>query len=884
MTKSLVIVESPAKAKTINRYLGDDYIVASSVGHVRDLPRSGSQNARRSKNGKNHKVLSEDEKLFHRMGINPTDNWQASYELLEDKVKIVKELKRMAKQSDVVYLATDMDREGESIAWHLSKVLDPKTKKDAQSTLRFKRIIFNEITRDAIQEAFQNPGEINVDRVRAQQARRFLDRVVGFMLSPLLWAKVARNLSAGRVQSVATRLVVEREHQINAFVPDEYWELHVDTRTQDGTPLRLQVKKHEKQNFKPTNKESADKAEQQIKALAPYTLSKRADKEGQSKASAPLITSTLQQAASARLGFSVKKIMFLAQRLYEAGYISYMRTDSTHLSDDAISSCRAYISDKYGAKYLPDVANIYASKSSAQEAHEAIRPTQVDLRPDQVRVPRAQRDAERLYELIWRYFVACQIKPMRYNTTTMTVDAGTYELRASGRIVIFDGYTKVLPPMQKAKKQEDPLPDIKEGTSLQLDKLEKTQHFTRPPARYSEASLVKEMEKLGIGRPSTYASVISTIQDRGYVSVHNKRMHAEKIGDIVTKRLVENFQDLMDYNFTANLETSLDKIANGQLLWREVLDDFYKGFSVKLQNARNDMRTNEPLEIKDINCPKCDRVMCLRVGQTGMFLGCSGYNEKVAERCKYTIDLQPLPRPDVDDQATNDDNNVNTSKEPANLPKERRCSKCDGAMHIYVLDKERCLHLCAGAPADCAGSALELGDFPTNTYEGVELECDRCSAPMELRNGRFGKYFACTAEECENTRKMLASGEPAPPKMPPVPMPELRCTKVDDHYLLRDGASGLFLAASQFPRHRETRSPLVKELIPHREEIAQKHHYLLDAPTEDPEGNASEIRYSRKTAQQYVCTTINRKPTGWQAFYKDGKWNEQIAQPKKRSK
>jgi DNA topoisomerase-1 len=890
--KSLVIVESPAKAKTINRYLGDSYVVASSIGHVRDLPRSGSAKAKRKPASKNAKVLNDEEKLFRRMGVDPSRNWEASYEILEDKAKVVRDLLKIAKDSDTIYLATDMDREGESIAWHLAKVLDPKAKKLADSKMNFKRVIFNEITRDAINKAFEEPGTIDIDRVRAQQARRFLDRVVGFMLSPLLWSKVARNLSAGRVQSVATRLVVEREAEISAFVPEEYWTLHVTTQDKEARPLGLQVRKHKGKKFRPNNRTDTEKAQNEITSLAPYTLSRRTDKEGSLSPRAPLITSTLQQTASVRLGYGVKKTMFLAQRLYEAGYISYMRTDSTHLSDDAVTACRSFIGDKYGQKYLPKSANAYSSGGSSQEAHEAIRPTRVDVKAEQVRIPRAQRDAERLYELIWRYFVACQMRPMRYNTTSMTVTTGNYELGTSGRVVIFDGFTKVLPPIQNKDKDKNPaLPDIKEGAALTLIDSQKTQHFTRPPARYSEASLVKEMEKLGIGRPSTYASVISTIQERGYVTLRDKRMHAEKIGDIVTKRLMENFHDLMDYNFTAGMEASLDKISRGESKWRDVLDDFYKDFVTKLRKAKTDMRANDPLEIQSVNCPKCSRVMCLRTGQTGMFLGCAGYNEAPAERCKHTIDLQVLPPPnleeehndegaqDADDRKASGSHNTSTSK---NMPQQdKRCPACTKTMRPHILDKERCLYLCADTP-DCTGQEIEMGEFPTNSYDGPELECDRCSAPMELRSGRFGKYFACTAEQCANTRKMLASGMPAPPKMPPVPMPELRCIKVDDHYLLRDSANGLFLAASQFPRHRETRSPLVEELIPHRDEIDKKYHYLLEAPTKDPEGNKAEVRYSRKTSEQYVCTMINRKPTGWQAFYKDGAWHEKAASPPKR--
>lgn len=889
-TKSLVIVESPAKAKTINRYLGDSYVVASSIGHVRNLPNGSTRRpgSGRTKGTKRSAKQDPNKKLYERMGIDPTRDWKANYVISEDKAKVVKQLSRLARQSDTVYLATDMDREGEAIAWHLAQVLAPPGKKanGENGSVDFKRVMFNEITRDAIQKAFEEPGEINYDRVNAQQARRFLDRVVGFMLSPLLWEKVARNLSAGRVQSVATRLVVEREALINAFVPEEYWELRAHTRTEKQESLCLQIKKYAGTNFRPNSADDVEKAVVDLEKLAPYTIGKRTNRAGTTRPSPPFITSTLQQAASVRLGYGVKKTMFLAQRLYEAGHISYMRTDSTALSDESVAACRAHIQDKYGVKYLPEKPNIYASGRGAQEAHEAIRPTRVDVGSERIRIPKAERDAARLYELIWRQFVACQMPAMRYNTTSMTVTAGDYEMRASGRVLVFDGFTKVLQPVQKKSEQDKDvnasLPDIDEGHVLSLDRLEKTQRFTRPKARYSEATLVKEMEKLGIGRPSTYASVIATIQERGYVSLRNKRLYAEKIGEIVTGRLVENFRELMDYSFTASLEESLDKIACGEAQWKEVLDGFYKDFREQLEKARTSMRPNDPFEIDDVRCPDCDRVMCLRTGSTGMFLGCSGYAQGTTERCKRTINLVSLAAAEMEmsDGETEDD--AHASRERIRLLESERCEQCNSVMQPYLIDKERCLHVCSNSP-DCHAYRLERGDFPIADYKGPDLPCDRCSATMELKSGRYGKYFDCTNESCNNTRKLLPSGEPAPPKMIPVPMPELRCQRVDDYYLLRDGMSGLFLAASQFPRHRETRSPRVAELVAHKDAIDPKYHYLLSAPLEDPDGNPTEIRFSRKSREQYLLSISGGKPTGWQAYYRNNTWQEQRAAPKRAS-
>ncbi|MBX9332423.1 type I DNA topoisomerase, partial [Serratia marcescens] len=509
MGKALVIVESPAKAKTINKYLGSDYVVKSSVGHIRDLPTSGSASKKSadSTEDKAKKKVKKDEKaaLVNRMGVDPYHGWKAHYEILPGKEKVVAELKSLAENADHIYLATDLDREGEAIAWHLREVIGGDDK-------RFSRVVFNEITKNAIQQAFKQPGELNIDRVNAQQARRFMDRVVGYMVSPLLWKKIARGLSAGRVQSVAVRLVVERERDIKAFVPEEYWELHADLLAKGETALQMEVTHAHDKPFKPVNREQTHAA---VKLLekARYTVLDREDKPTSSKPGAPFITSTLQQAASTRLSFGVKKTMMMAQRLYEAGHITYMRTDSTNLSQDALNMVRGYIGDNFGDKYLPKAPNQYSSKENSQEAHEAIRPSDVNVLAEQLKDMEA--DAQKLYQLIWRQFVACQMTPAQYDSTTLTVKAGDYQLRAKGRTLRFDGWTKVMPALRKGDEDRT-LPYVEIGSELDLQKLIPSQHFTKPPARYSEASLVKELEKRGIGRPSTYASIISTIQDRGY--------------------------------------------------------------------------------------------------------------------------------------------------------------------------------------------------------------------------------------------------------------------------------------------------------------------------------------------------------------------------------
>ena len=415
------------------------------------------------------------------------------------------------------------------------------------------------------------------------------------------------------------------------------------------------------------------------------------------------------------------------------------------------------------------------------------------------------------------------------------------------------------------KGEEDVLlPDVQEGNKLKLVELEPKQHFTKPAPRYSEAALVKELEKRGIGRPSTYASIISTIQERGYVSLKGRRFYAEKMGDIVTSRLVENFSDLMDYGFTANMEEQLDHVAEGNANWTDVLDTFYTDFQNKLDSAEGDdgMRPNDPVDT-DIPCPACGRHMQIRTGTTGVFLGCSGYSLQPKERCTQTLNLV------AGDEAIAADEDEEA--ESRRLMHKHRCSLCDAAMDSYLLDENRKLHICGNNP-DCSGFEVEKGQYKLKGYDGPTLECDKCGSQMQLKSGRFGKYFGCTNSSCNNTRKLLKSGEAAPPKMDAVPMPELKCQKVDDHYVLRDGATGLFLAASQFPKKRETRAPLVSELLPYQAILPEKYHYLLDAPRQDNEGNPSIIRYSRKTKEQYVMTEKDGKATGWSAYYDNGRW------------
>ncbi|ABE55608.1 DNA topoisomerase [Shewanella denitrificans OS217] len=878
MGKSLVIVESPAKAKTINKYLGKEFIVKSSVGHIRDLPTSSTSDGSAStktaaevrkmspEEKAKYKLIRDKQALVSRMGINPEKGWAAKYQILPGKEKVVKELKALAESADQIYLATDLDREGEAIAWHLQEIIGG----DAS---RYQRVVFNEITKSAIQDAFSQPSSLDTNMVNAQQARRFLDRVVGFMVSPLLWKKVARGLSAGRVQSVAVRLVVERESEIKAFVPEEFWDINAELNTAASQVLKMQVAKYQGESFNPINKAQAEQAVERL-TNASYSVSAREDKATSSKPSAPYITSTLQQAASTRLGFGVKKTMMMAQRLYEAGHITYMRTDSTNLSQEAVENVREMIAADFGTKYLPADPIRYGSKEGAQEAHEAIRPSNVQVQS--ASLTDMERDAQRLYELIWRQFVACQMTPAQYDATRLTVKAGDYELKASGRTLRFDGWTRAQPPMGKKNEEDNTLPHVDKGESLTLNTLAPKQHFTKPPARYGEASLVKELEKRGIGRPSTYATIISTIQDRGYVKVENRRFFAEKMGEIVSDRLVGSFKELMSYDFTASMEQTLDDVAQGKLEWKQVLDGFYGDFTKQLEKAELDpedggMHLNQMVLTEAISCPTCDRPMGIRTGTTGVFLGCSGYALPPKERCKTTMNLTP------GEEAVSDAEDAETDA----LRAKHRCGKCGTAMDSYLIDEKRKLHVCGNNPS-CDGYEVEAGQFKIKGYEGPLIECDRCGNDMELKNGRFGKYFGCTNSECKNTRKLLRSGEAAPPKEDPIFLPELKCTKSDAHFVLRDGAAGIFMAASTFPKSRETRAPLVEELVKYRELLWPKYQYLADAPVEDDDGNKAAVKFSRKTKEQYVATEVDGKATGWTAKYHGGKWL--VEQTKKKAK
>ena len=870
MTTSLVIVESPAKAKTISKYLGNEYIVKSSVGHIRDLPKGKSKNVAKRitlpknislEEKKELKVKQERDRLIRRMGVDPDNAWSVEYQIIPEKEKVIKDLKKAAKNVDHIYLATDLDREGEAIAWHLKEALGNKHS--------YSRVRFNQITKTAILDSFSDPQEIDLDLVKAQQARRFLDRVVGFELSPLLWKKIARGLSAGRVQSVALRLLAEREGLIQEFIPEEFWEISMILENDSKQVI----------NFKLSRKKS-DPLLKEKEALEIESLIKESSlkideivkKPTRTKPRPPFITSTLQQSASTRLGFNVKRTMRVAQKLYEAGFITYMRTDAPSLSKDSIQDARNFISQNIGEKYLTNAPRIYSSTENAQEAHEAVRPTNAFLKAsDLIGI---SEEEQKLYDLIWQQYIASQMPDAEYLSTSVKINLGQYTFSATGREIVFDGYSKIMNSSGK-DKDEEILPSLDENEILNLNKLNLDKKFTKPPARFSEAALVKELEKKGIGRPSTYAAIISTIQERGYVEIQNRRLFVKKIGHIVTERLVENFDKIMDYDFTANFENNLDRVADGELEWKKVLDDFYDAFKRDLISASSEdgMKTNQPTST-DITCPCGKTNMVIRNSSNGVFLGCSGYENTGDEKCKKTLNLIS------GDEAIS----IDDTEEAQNLLIKKRCPKCDTSMDNYLIDENRKLHVCGKNP-DCDGYLIEDGQFKIKGYDGPTLECHKCGSDMQLKTGRFGKYFGCLNDNCGATRALQKNGEPKPLTMEPIDLPDLKCIKCDDHYLLRDSMKGLFLAASQYPKNRETRAPKVSEINNLKDEFSyscrflpdkDKHLYLLNAPIKDKDGNPYVIRYNRTDDIHYVASEKDGKKTKWTASFNKGEWKESL--------
>jgi DNA topoisomerase I len=638
---TLVIVESPAKAATIMKYLGAGYVVKASVGHVKDLPKAT-------------------------MGIDVEHDFQPKYVVIEGKKKVIADIKAAAKKASQVLLAPDPDREGEAIAWHIAEEIRP-------ANPNIHRVLFNEITKKAVNEAILHPLELDMHKFESQQARRVLDRLVGYEISPVLWSKVRRGLSAGRVQSVAVRLVVDREAEIKAFCPEEYWTIGVEVEGSAPPPFAARVARLDGEKATLAHEGQASEVVSLI-SQATLQVASVERKERRKNPPPPFITSRLQQEASSKLRFSPKRTMGLAQRLYEGvelgdegptGLITYMRTDSTRLSEDAVKDVRTWIADRYGEASRPAEPNVFKSKKSAQDAHEAIRPTSTQYDPETVRrllaetpAGRDARESEdliRLYTLIWNRFVACQMAPAVFDQTVIEIDAGRVGLRATGQVMRFAGYLAIYAEAQEEGSPDDEtagsLPDIHQGESLRLLGCQPEQHFTQPPPRYSEASLVRELEEKGIGRPSTYAAILSTIQDRGYVEKREGRLGPTELGVVVNGLLVKSFPEIVSSDFTAQMEEQLDQVEEGAVDWVKLLRDFYGPFEKDLARAKVEMRDlkreEEPTEEV---CEKCGKPMVIKWGRNGYFLACSGFPEcrntkEYTRNADGTLTVQPATRP-----------------------------------------------------------------------------------------------------------------------------------------------------------------------------------------------------------------------------------------------
>jgi DNA topoisomerase-1 len=780
--KNLVIVESPAKARTIHKYLGPEFEVAASKGHVRDLPKN-------------------------RFGIDIEAGWVPTYRSLDDRKDVLSALKKQAAKADAVYLAPDPDREGEAIAWHLKEALGLDNE-------RARRVTFNEITKKAIQDAFAHPTTIDMDRVAAQEARRFLDRVVGYKLSPLLRAKVARGLSAGRVQSVAVRLIVDREREIQAFKPEEYWKITAlvapegtvkttktkakrkkeqaaeDGRAEPALPtvpegaFLTELAEWSGAKFKASTTEEADKI---VRALegAKYVVGKVEQKDRSEKPAPPFTTSTLQQQASIRLRYSAKKTMMLAQRLYEGvelgregavALITYMRTDSTRIADEALKACRGHIASAYGDRYLPAQPNRYAASKGAQEAHEAVRPTDLSYTPMRV-AKHLPQDQLRLYTLIYNRFVASQMTPAVFAITNVEVRAADGVFKSQGKILKFDGYRRVLPPVGK---QEDALlPALQDNQPLDLLELVPTQHFTQPPPRYSEASLVKGLEKEGIGRPSTYAAIISKIQERGYVEQKERRFFATELGTVVTDLLVQHFPKVMDLKFTSHMEGELDQIEEHKAKRDDVLTEFWEPFNQDLETAKVKMQALKGAETEE-KCPQCGKPLVVRFSKSGKFLGCSGYPE-----CKYIKPREGMEAP---------------------VETEHKCPECGKPM-LQRMGRRGPFLGCSGYPECKTTMNFDAEGKPVLASKPTEHSCEKCGKPMVLREGRRGPFLACSGyPKCQNAKDVDAAGNPIKPIETGI-----QCEKCGAPMTVKRGPRGPFLGCSAYPKCRSTK-PLPDEL------------------------------------------------------------------------
>jgi len=712
MANSLVIVESPAKAKTIGKYLGKNYVVKASLGHVKDLPKKD-------------------------LAVDVDSGFEPTYVVIEGKKKLVAELKQAAKKASAIYLAADPDREGEAICYHLQEELEGKR----EGGVPIHRVMFNEITPAAIRRAFEKPGVVDKHLVEAQQARRVLDRLVGYKISPLLWDKVRRGLSAGRVQTVAVRLIVDREREVRAFQKREYWTIDVNLGAKKPPALAARFIKRNDESIEVASETAAKSLIEQLDA-ADYLVKSVATREKRRNPVPPFITSTLQQEASRKLRFSVKRTMGIAQRLYEGvvlgkegptGLITYMRTDSTRVSEDALREAREFIAGKFGGQYVPETPNVYRSKKGAQDAHEAVRPTGVMRTPESLE-KYLQEDEMKLYRLIWMRFVASQMMPAVFDQTTIDVsahgkDGADYVFRATGSVPKFDGFLAVYEEGKDQKDEEDEelkhkLPLVTEGEQLKFRSIEPEQHFTEPPPRFNEATLVKKLEADGVGRPSTYAAIISTIQDRGYVKKEGGKFLPTELGMVVTDLLVESFDDIFDIRYTARMEEELDEIEEGKTDWRAAIAEFYEKFKHDLSHAEEHMTDIKRMEKPtDLVCDKCGKPLVIRWGKHGSFIGCSGYPECTNTR-ELTVDL-----PDVD--------NADLTEGEG----EEYCENCGRPM-VLKRGQFGTFYACSGYP-DCK-TTRRIGEGERKPDVTLEEKCPQCGNNLVLKQGRFGEFTACS--------------------------------------------------------------------------------------------------------------------------------------------
>lgn len=761
MANSLIVVESPTKVKTIKKFLGKDFNVVASMGHIKDLPKST-------------------------LGIDLEHNFEPTYKNIESKKKTIDELKKASKGAENIYLAPDPDREGEAIAWHISEVINKKNK-------NIYRVLFNDLTKKTVLEAIDHPLNLDFNKYEAQQTRRILDRLVGYQISPVLWDKVKRGLSAGRVQSVAVRMICEREKEIIKFVPEEYWNLTARFQGSNPPPFDAKLLKIDGKKAKVINGEQASKLVESLNK-ASFIVEKLEKKELKRSALPPFTTSKLQQEASRWLRFSAKKTMSVAQKLYEGielgkagsiGLITYMRTDSYRVADEALAAVRSYIKENYPAEYLPVKPHTYKNAQKAQDAHEAIRPSTMAYKPQDIK-DFLSADEFKLYQLIWNRFVASQMSPAVFDQTTIDIAGANCIFRAQGQVLKFPGFTIVYTEGKDEKEddlgQDKLLPDVQEKEKLTLLNLNSEQKFTQPPPRFSEASLVRELEEKGIGRPSTYATILTTIQDREYVRLNKGKFFPTELGMTVTDLLVENFPTVLDMAFTADMENKLDRIEEGESQRVKTLHDFYNIFAGELKKAKDEMRNVKREETPtDLICEKCQSQMVIKWGKNGRFLACSNYPD-----CKNTMNF------------THDEEGKIRHMETQTT--DIKCDKCGKPMIVKEGRFGQFL-ACSGYP-ECKNTMNatrnENGELVPATAPVTDAVCELCGKPMAVKRGRYGQFLGCTGyPECKNIKKIGKEGKVAAPEPE---ITDIACDLCGKPMAVKRGRYGRFLGCTGYPQ------------------------------------------------------------------------------------